>query len=372
MDFAASKKTARYQIPINPVAKESRIMMLTNTDIIFKRYLSGKITACKVIDSSHCETDKRFTYILDTDIGEHIAVKFSNNCFTTPERIRAWKYLASLYNKTGVYAPNILCDKNGCIYNEHIENNDRFIVYAEEKMVYREPKEFGINAGVVSLYLEDMIKATAKIAKQSTFLPEFPSAWCIYDKFCDDDETDETYYWQYEFYKFILEKAPDFRKRAERIWNRFTEFYESFQTQYRALPQAFFQGDIGNALLDENKKFVGVFDFNIAGTETILNYFFREFCRVHIDKNEIDRLNDADFLCGKDKDMRTRLDIIKKYYPFSIAEAAAFPTYYNMVYPLECDVCQTFQRVIREGNSRRTGFILDWIEYQQTRNDIFL
>lgn len=46
--------------------------------------------------------------------------------------------------------------------------------------------------------------------------------------------------------------------------------------------------------------------------------------------------------------------------------------YYKIVYPLECDNCRTFEAVIRKKNAAETKLILDWIEYQQTRDDISL
>lgn len=348
--------------------------MLVSPEVVFSRYLSGKILSVKEIDTSHCETDKRFVYIIDTALGEHIVVKLSNNSFTTPERIGAWRQLINFYNDIGIYAPKIICDKNGCICSEYIENNDKYTVYAEEKKIYKATDEYGIAANDNSLYLEDMVKASAKVARQSTQLPGWKTAWCLYDKFSADDDTDETYYWQHEFYTLVLNEMPMFRERAERIWRRFLELYKAFESQYQALPQAFFQGDEGglNTLLDENKKYVGVLDFNLAGAEINLNYFFREFCRIPIRKSEILNLNDKDLLSRKDRDMRVRLDTVKKYYSFSEAEKAAFPIYYKVVYPLECDICQTFQAVIHEKDSHKMELILDWIEYQQTRNDILL
>lgn len=216
--------------------------------------------------------------------------------------------------------------------------------------------------------------ALMKLAKYSTQLPNWKSAWCLYDKFCIDDETDETVYWQQEFYNLVLNEMPIYTERAKRIYHRFLEVYKSFELQYRALPQAFFQGDIGgsNLMLDENQKFVGVLDFNIVGAETNLNYFFREFCRVAIKKDDILFLNNKELLLNKDLEMRKRLDIVKKYYEFDSAEIVVFPMYYKVVYPLECDNCQRFMSVIREKNIHKIGSILDWIEYQQTRDDIFL
>lgn len=348
--------------------------MLKNPERIFERYIYGKALSVKTFDTSCGEADKRFAFIIDTDLDEHMAFKFSNNSFTAPERITAWKRLADLYNKCGIYAPKILRDKYGCLWNEYCENNERFIAYAEEKKRYKTTDELGIASNDNRLYFEDMVKAAAKIAECSTQLPNWKSAWCLYDKFCDDDETDETYYWQEEFHKLVIKEMPDFRGQADCIRERFLSLYKSFESQYKALPQAFFQGDEGglNAMLDDNRKFVGVLDFNLAGAETILNYFFREFCRIHIDRGDISKLDNMTFLQAKDNEMRLRIETVKKYYHFNEAEKSAFPMYYKIVYPLECDNCQTFEAVIRKKNAAETKLILDWIEYQQTRDDISL
>lgn len=348
--------------------------MLENAESVFSRYISGNIVTLKAIDTSHDETDKRFTYIIDTDAGEHIAVKLCNNCFTTPERISEWKRLINLYNELGIYAPKIISDKDGCICSRYFENNERYIVYAEEKKKYKTTEEYGFAPNDCSVYLESMVKAEANVAKHSTTLPTFKTAWCLYDLFSDDDETDETYYWQYEFYTLVTHEMPMFKPRAERIWKRFSETYQSFESQYQALPQAFFQGDAGglNTMLDENKEYVGLLDFNLAGAEIIMNYFFRVFCRVPIRKEEIFRLNEESLRSDKDAQMRKRLDLVKKYYQFSSAEKAAFPTYYKVAYPLECDNSQMFQAVVREKDPHKLELVLDWIEYQQTRDDIFL
>lgn len=348
--------------------------MLKNPEQIFGRYIYGNIKSINTLDTSHDEVDKRYVYIIDTDLDEHIAFKFSNNSFTIPERIIAWKRLIDLYNQCGIYAPKIICDKYGCLWTEYREDNERFIAYAEEKKRYKTTDEFGIATNDNCLYFEDMVKAAAKIAKCSTELPNWKSAWCLYDKFCDNDETDETYFWQDEFHKLVLKEMPDFREQADCIWKKFLSMYDSFELQYKALPQAYFQGDEGglNAMLDDDKKFVGLLDFNLAGAETILNYFFREFCRIHIYNDDISKLDDMTLLKAKDKEMRLRIETVKKYYHFNKDEKSAFPIYYKIVYPLECDNCQMFESIIRKKDSTKTRLILDWIEYQQTRDDISL
>lgn len=348
--------------------------MLLNPEQLFERYLHGKVIASQKIENTFDGNDKRYVYIIDTDLDEHLVFKFSNNSFTSPERIAGWKRLTELYNACGIYAPKILPDKCGRFWNEYRENDARYLVYAEEKKKYKTTDEYGIAPSDALSYFEDMVAAAARIAAVSTELPGWMSAWCLYDTFSDADASDETYYWQEEFHKRIILELPCFRERADRIWNRFLFMYQAFETQYRKLPQAFFQGDEGglNAMLDEEGKFVGTLDFNLSGAEVNLNYFFRNFCRVRIGKDEVPELGNSAFRKAKDDKMRARLDTVKKYYHFSVAETAAFPAYYKIVYPLECDLCQMFQSVIREKDIHKTGLILDWIEYQQTRNDIAL
>ncbi|HPK16747.1 MAG: hypothetical protein BWY28_03038 [bacterium ADurb.Bin236] len=346
--------------------------MLLNPEQIFQRYLYGEVISSKKIEKVFDENDKRHIYIVDTDLDEHFVFKFSNNSFTSPERIAGWKRLTELYNECGIYAPKILPDKYGGLWNGYLENNERYLVYAEEKKKFMTADEYGIASSDTSSYFEDMVAAAARIATVSTELPGWMSAWCLYDKFSIDDASDETYYWQDEFHKQIIGELPCFRERADRIWSRFSSMYQAFETDYRKLPQVFFQGDEGgtNAMLDDEGKFVGMLDFNLSGAEVNLNYFFRNFCRVRIRKDEVPELSSSAFRKAKDDEMRSRLDIVKKHYCFNTDETAAFPAYYRIVYPLECDLCQMFQSVVRERDIHKINIILDWIEYQQTRNDI--
>lgn len=215
--------------------------MLLDTEQIFERYLYGKVISSKKIGKVFDENDKRYVYIIDTDFDEHFVFKFSNNSFTTPERIAGWKRLAELYNKCGIYAPKILPDKHGHFWNECRENNERYLVYAEETKKFMTTDEYGIAPSDASSYFEEMVAAAAHIAMVSTELPGWMSAWCLYDKFSNDDASDETYYWQDEFHKQIIVELPCFCEQADRIWNRFLSMYQAFETEYRKLPQAFFK-----------------------------------------------------------------------------------------------------------------------------------
>jgi len=344
---------------------------ITGPELLIARYVRGNQANVVKIAKDFGEGDIRFVFLVDTDLDEHLVIKVANNSFTTRERIQGWKELIDLYNDSGVYAPRIIADLNGNIAGAHREGDLEFTVYAEEMKKYKTAKEYGLT-GREAPFFEDMVAACAKMARISVKLPPWTTPWCVYDTFCAEDETDETYEWARHFCAAMDERMPQFKDRTRRIWERFLCLYEGLRPAYGRLPRAFLQGDEGgdNALVDQGGRFVGTIDFNLAGAETVLNYMFRNFCRVNISRDEFSRLSDPAFLRAKDGEMKSYLAVVRRHCPFGDAERAVFPAYYQTVYPLECDLCQSFEKAIVGGDADRVGLILDWIDYQQTRDDI--
>lgn len=127
--------------------------------------------------------------------------------------------------------------------------------------------------------------------------------------------------------------------------------------------------------MDTAGNFIGLIDFNLSGTETILNYAFCEsFCYLE-DDSEIDLLIDTEALKKRDEWTKQRLTWIGKYYKFTDAEKEAFNEYYNIVAPFRSPYHYLFISVLKnkekypEGR-KYAGLILDWIEYQMTRDDV--
>lgn len=344
---------------------------ITGSALLFARYVRGNAVNVVKIAKDFGKDDIRFVFLVDTDMDEHVAVKVASNSFTTRERVLGWKELIDLYNDCGVYAPRIIPDMRGEIVGAHHEKEREFTVYAEEIKKYQTAKERGLS-GHEAPFFEDMVAACAKMARVSVKLPPWKTAWCIYGTFCPEDETDETYDWARHFRTAMDARMPRFEARTRRVWNRFLSLYEGLRPTYERLPQAFLQGDEGgdNALVDENGRFAGTLDFNLAGAETVLNYMFRNFCRPRLDHDGLSRLNDAPFRRAMDEEMRRRLGVVRKYYQFTDAERAVFPAYYQTVYPMECDLCQSFIKAIERGDADQVRLILDWIDFQQTRDDI--
>ncbi|MBP5753121.1 MAG: phosphotransferase [Treponema sp.] len=139
----------------------------------------------------------------------------------------------------------------------------------QEPKVQRKPYE---------LYYKAMWQMTAKIADKHFDYTEYPSAWCLFRTFCPSDEMDEVTE-NALTWKEAADKFPEeFHAQAERIYRRWCENKEELKKHYDNLPTSVFQGDLNstNLLLDEQDRFVGVFDFNLCGKEVVLNYLFRE------------------------------------------------------------------------------------------------
>ena len=70
----------------------------------------------------------------------------------------------------------------------------------------------------------------------------------------------------------LLRKEHE-NKIADSLVLRHAEICEKLRGVYRDLPRCMFQGDenFNNVLTDENQHFAGFIDFNLAGTEVIVN-----------------------------------------------------------------------------------------------------
>ena len=70
----------------------------------------------------------------------------------------------------------------------------------------------------------------------------------------------------------------EFTEQVGRIWQLWTENRTALEKVYHKLPTSVFQADLNasNILLDDECRFVGVYDFNLCGRDVFLNYLIRE------------------------------------------------------------------------------------------------
>lgn len=342
-------------------------------DLIFSFYNTSGVKNKKDIDSSRGDMDKRCTVLVEYNDGVKLAIKITNNGFTTPERINGWKELSQEYLESGIYTPQIVSGISGtCFFYTEIDN-EKYIVYAEEQKKYKCANEFEPPVRFQD-YADDMIQTIGIIANYGTKLVPWHSAYCVYDKFCDEDETDENYECAQNICMLFRKNTKGYDDIIDKIWNTYTELRMSFVDEYRALPCATFQADLNetNILLTKDGKFVGLIDFNTSGTETILNYALCECISSPSRKEELEELMNETSLKKADDELNHYMELVKKHYQFTEAEINAYLKLYHMIVPFRWPTYCLFRWAIKEKKEEYYRAILQWMLYQLTRDDIIL
>ena len=225
----------------------------------------------------------------------------------------------------GYYCPRIFNDRNGEFPTIEYRGHS-CVVYAEEFSKYRPLEDRMTNDGNsprpdFSSYFDEIWAMTAKMAAMKFDYTEYPSAYCLFERFCPSDKNDEVMDNALDW-KDTAEALPgEFAEQVKRIWRLWNENRESLKRIYAKLPTSVFQADLNltNLLVDDEGIFMGVYDFNLCGKDVFLNYLMRE--------------NHDDF--EKELDMiRKALRVACDHYEFTEEEKAAALPLYRCLKPL--------------------------------------
>ena len=249
---------------------------------LFALFFDDTPIAVQRIDTSRGDADFRATFIVEIASGGKFVLKLADNDFTFPGKIAVWQRTVEEYRKLGYYCPRIFCDRAGQFPLVDFEGH-RCAAYAEEYAPYhpledRFSEDFGQNEALYERYRRDLWRMTARIAAQYFDYTDYPSAYCLFETFCPSDQTDEVLENALNWKACADALPPACREQVERIWRLWTENRSALEPIYHQLPSSVFQADLNasNILLDEEGRFVGVYDFNLCGREVFLNYLMRE------------------------------------------------------------------------------------------------
>lgn len=304
-------------------------MELKNKELadVFLLFFDELPNRYEIKNTSHGEEDFREAVIAEWQSGEKYVLKLSDNDFTFPKKIEAWKRCVEEYRKLGYYCPAILASKNGefpvIAYKGH-----NCVAYVEEFCKYTVAEERCMENSTGEMTFEKKWAdaawmMTAKIAARYLDFCEYPSGYCLFETFCPSDKTDEVLENALEW-KAYAETLPfKFQTQVQRIWQRWTDNRQELEKIYHKLPTSVFQADLNttNLLLDENGEFVGVFDFNLCGKEVFLNYIIREITWMASEEEELDYIQ---------KTLKNSSTV----YQFSELEKQAMPLLYRCLRPL--------------------------------------
>lgn len=339
------------------------------------------VVQVNTIDLCRGNDDFRKVYIVD-DGKRKIVIKHCSNSFTDENRINGWFRLMEAYRAIGIYCPSIVPNQHGELIHRYTVDGRDYFVFAEEFAKYDTAEKIGKENLKDSdgnfIYLPDMMRSLGKVASARPDMMDWPSSYCLLEPYAPPDTVDETTECAVLFTDYIKENLPELYDRAQSLLTVFYQNKKALKRVYDLLPTACFQGDLNasNVLLDGEHKFVGLIDFNLCGREPILNYTIREAlwgvedaCLYNENGDHL-YLYDRTLNAVHDRSFLKNIGYIQEYYEFSETERKIFPILFRYMNSFWWHHVREIKK-IKEDKEKVTK-LLDWLEYQMTRDDIRL
>ena len=227
------------------------------------------------------------------------------------------------------------------------------VAYAEEFALYPAAEKRETDFADYSddrSYMREAWLLTAKAAAKHFDYTGYPSGYCLFETFCPSDKTDEVLENALEW-KTLSDALPErSRSQAERIWRLWQENRAALEPIYKRLPSSVFQADLNstNILIDGDRNFKGLMDFNLCGREVFLNYIIRE-------------TNDEDPAAELNK-LRYTLALVSEEYEFSVLEKNTVLMLYRCLKPL----WRPYKLKEAEGDEAKISALLNETEHYLT------
>ena len=221
--------------------------------------------AIRLIDSTHDVSDVRLNYIID----KKWVLRFCNAPDMTEKRMGDLNRLIERYRAVGIKCPAFLADDNG----KYLHPWNQFLCCLSEYIDLPLANE-------IELKDEDRLsfevaESVARFAEtyRDVDLSETMGMYSLFDlsPFDIPNGVDEK---QDNFDRLTgLLRSEGEDGLADRLEARHADIRRKLKAVYRELPRCVFQADenFSNVLIDDAQHFAGFIDFNLAGTEVIVN-----------------------------------------------------------------------------------------------------
>ena len=292
---------------------------------LLQRFHIHRAEKVEFVDSSHGEDDIRHNYIID----KKYVLRINSAKVMTEKRLTELNTLIERYRSFGMKAPLYLKATTG-----------NFVVEQDEKYCYlSEYLDYPLADDVKYRCREDLIRqrvifvAHFAQAFKNVDLLETVSMFSIFDLSPYDQlsglNIDEK---QENLEQLVADlKQAGYEALAKELNAQNEEIRNRLKPIYKDLPRCVFQGDenFSNLCVDENDQIIGLFDFNMSGTEVIANYlannaFMGHFCYEdeildkHTPKEVLQILLDA---------FHQSTALIREHYSFTKQEYSAYQNY---------------------------------------------
>ena len=223
----------------------------------------------RLIDTSHEADDIRLNYIID----RKWVLRFCNAPDMTENRLREMNRLIERYLSFGLRCPRFLTDPQDIFFHRWNE----LVCYLAEYIDLPTAYELKLDPETEDKVWLEVLDSVAGFAEmyRDVDLSETFGMYSLFDLSPFDiplgiDEKQQNFNSLCEELRKIGEAAL-----VEKLEAKHTEVREKIRSVYRDLPHCVFQADenLSNVLVDENNHMAGLIDFNLAGTDVIVNQF---------------------------------------------------------------------------------------------------
>lgn len=324
------------------------------------------------------DDDSRWIIFVDLP-KEKFVIKIAANDFTSVERVNGWVKIIAAYHDLGYYSPAIMKSRNGSYAEYVMFHSKSCVVYEEEYAKYHLRSTLKQSAYIDEsgkyVYHNDVLAFLGKIAqKHYDFFP-YKSGWVRFEPFGSSESADEITDCVATFDTLVREKVPEHIPRWEKILALFEKNKKQIEEIYPSLPTSVFQGDHfdDNLLLDDDGHFKGVIDYNLAGTDTVINVFlYTVLFGYHYDHSQPDS---ADLLpeynpVKQDFMIQSILDAFKylrKFYAFNEDELRAVLPLYKYISCIEYKQIRALKKY--QSDTRKLNLLFDAMEHELLRKD---
>ena len=283
-------------------------------------------TIGNLIDTSKNEEDRRFNY----EINSKYFLKITNSKAISEKILVNIANMVSNYCAIGIYCPSLIRNKIGNYSYLFYDKEVQYICYIEEKSPYKNfDDSIGIDYEFKKQVLEHLGILASKFSEYK--LADRRSMWSIIELGAYDNKIDEK---QENFDDLVNAlKSNGLKTLANKLikMNKVTRV--RIKSIMDRLPKCVYQGDLNNSniLIDENKNFVGLIDYNMFGTEVNINCFLNE-SMYYITKQDFDMLSAHEIFEKIRKIQGELLSVIWKNYCISQNEREVLEDYNKIIY----------------------------------------
>lgn len=294
----------------------------------------------RLIDSSHGEDDIRENYVID----RRLVLRVNSAPVLDDAALADLNRLIGRYRDFGIAAPRFLpLDGKDC-YITHTPEG--FTAYLSEYLDLTPADQLGLDTPQYRTLDEKILRMTAEFAARykNVDLSAVYGMYslfdlCPYDKANGYDEKQENC----DLLCDALREAGEPRL-AEGLEQLNAALRARLLRLYPRLPKCVFQGDENgsNLCLNGRGEIIGIFDFNMAGTDVCVNYLANHALYLYdTDSETLKALSPEQLFAGLRTAAKEGRRIVDAHYPMSPEEQEAYPLYLAITalfqWPVMCD-----------------------------------